>query len=54
MGVVGADTWRPGALTQLKMNCVKINVEVFGDESSKDATSIVKNGIDYFKVQDQM
>jgi len=49
VGVVGADTWRPGALTQLKMNCVKINVEVFGDESSKDATSIVKNGIDYFK-----
>jgi signal recognition particle subunit SRP54 len=49
VGVVGADTWRPGALTQLKMNCVKINVEVFGDESSKDATSIVKNGIDYFR-----
>jgi signal recognition particle subunit SRP54 len=49
VGVVGADTWRPGALTQLKMNCVKINVEVFGDESSKDATLIVKNGIDYFK-----
>jgi signal recognition particle subunit SRP54 len=49
VGVVGADTWRPGALTQLKMNCVKINVEVFGDEFSKDATSIVKNGIDYFK-----
>ena len=49
VGVVGADTWRPGALTQLKMNCVKINVEVFGDESIKDAASIVKNGIDYFK-----
>ena len=25
VGVIGADTWRPGALTQLKMNCVKIN-----------------------------
>ena len=49
VGVIGADTWRPGALTQLKMNCVKINVEVFGDESNKDATSIVKNGINYFK-----
>jgi signal recognition particle subunit SRP54 len=49
VGVIGADTWRPGALTQLKMNCVKINVEVFGDESTKDATSIVKDGISYFK-----
>jgi signal recognition particle subunit SRP54 len=48
VGVVGADTWRPGALTQLKMNCIKINVEVFGDESTKDAPSIVKNGIGYF------
>src|SRR6187551_1716760 len=49
VGAIGADTWRPGALTQLKMNCVKINVEVFGDESNKDAPSIVKNGINYFK-----
>src|SRR5213594_1107987 len=49
VGVIGADTWRPGALTQLRMNCVKINVEVFGDESNKDATSIVRKGIDYFK-----
>ncbi len=49
VGVIGADTWRPGALTQLKMNCVKINVEVFGDESNKEAPSIVKNGINYFK-----
>lgn len=49
VGVIGADTWRPGALTQLKMNCVKINVDVFGDESNKDAPSIVKNGINYFK-----
>jgi signal recognition particle subunit SRP54 len=48
VGVIGADTWRPGALTQLKMNCVKINVDVFGDESTKDATLIVKNGISYF------
>lgn len=49
VGVIGADTWRPGALTQLKMNCVKINVEVYGDEENKDAPSIVKNGLDYFK-----
>ena len=49
VGVIGPDTWRPGALTQLKMNCVKINVDVYGDESNKDAPSIVKNGINHFK-----
>ncbi len=49
VGVIGADTWRPGALTQLKMNCVKINVDVYGDENNKDARSIVKNGISHFK-----
>src|SRR6478735_8481593 len=49
VGVIGADTWRPGALTQLKMNCAKINVDVFGDESSKDPAKIVNDGLEYFK-----
>jgi signal recognition particle subunit SRP54 len=48
VGVIGADTWRPGALTQLKMNCARINVDVYGDESTKDATKIVTDGIQYF------
>ena len=48
VGVIGTDTWRPGALTQLKMNCVKVNVDVFGDESSKDPAKIVKDGLEYF------
>ncbi|HUG95929.1 MAG TPA: signal recognition particle protein Srp19, partial [Nitrososphaera sp.] len=51
VGVVGADTWRPGALTQLKMNCSKISVEVYGDEESKDAVAISRNGLAYFKDQ---
>jgi signal recognition particle subunit SRP54 len=51
VGVVGADTWRPGALTQLKMNCSKINVEVYGEEESKDAVAITKNGLAHFKDQ---
>ncbi len=51
VGVVGADTWRPGALTQLKMNCTKINVEVYGEEETKDAVAITKNGIAHFKDQ---
>jgi signal recognition particle subunit SRP54 len=51
VGVIGADTWRPGALTQLKMNCSKINVDVFGDENSKDAIQIVTEGLKYYKPQ---
>lgn len=51
VAVIGADTWRPGALTQLKTNCGKINVEVFGDEQEKDPVNIVKNGLEHFKKQ---
>jgi signal recognition particle subunit SRP54 len=51
VAVIGADTWRPGALTQLKTNCGKISVEVFGDEADKDAVSIVKNGLEHFGKQ---
>jgi signal recognition particle subunit SRP54 len=51
VAVIGADTWRPGALTQLKTNCGKVNVEVFGDEEDKDAVNIVKNGLEHFRKQ---
>jgi signal recognition particle subunit SRP54 len=51
VGVIGADTWRPGALTQLKMNCSRINVEVYGDETNSNAIDIVKKGLEYFKIQ---
>jgi signal recognition particle subunit SRP54 len=51
VGVIGTDTWRPGALTQLKMNCAKINVEVYGEEGSKDAVGIATHGLDHFKPQ---
>ncbi|MEO9294452.1 MAG: signal recognition particle receptor subunit alpha [Nitrososphaera sp.] len=50
-GVIGTDTWRPGALTQLKMNCAKINVEVYGEEESKDAVGIARRGLEHFKPQ---
>src|ERR671934_2085840 len=51
VGVIGADTWRPGALTQLKMNCSKINVDVYGNEDSKNPVDIVTKGLQYFKQQ---
>jgi signal recognition particle subunit SRP54 len=51
VAVIGADTWRPGALTQLKMNCTKINVEVYGNEGSADPIEIVRSGLAYFAPQ---
>jgi signal recognition particle subunit SRP54 len=51
VGVIGADTWRPGALTQLKMNCSRINVDVYGEEQNKDAVAIVTGGLEYFRQQ---
>ena len=51
IGVIGADTWRPGALTQLKMNCSKINTPVYGEEESGNALEIVKNGLEFFESQ---
>src|SRR5919199_2116909 len=50
-GVIGADTWRPGALAPLKMNCSKINVNVYGNADSKNPVDIVTEGLEYFKQQ---
>jgi signal recognition particle subunit SRP54 len=49
VGVIGADTFRPGALVQLRTMCEKSNVEVFGDENSKDSPDIVKRGLSHFE-----
>lgn len=51
VGVIGADTWRPGALTQLRMNCSRINVEVYGEEANTSAIDIVRKGLEHFKMQ---
>jgi signal recognition particle subunit SRP54 len=51
VGVIGADTWRPGALTQLRMNCSRINVEVYGEEQNSNAIDIVRKGLEHFKIQ---
>ena len=51
VGVIGADTYRPGALVQLKTMCEKSNVEVYGEENNKDSPSIVQSGLKYFEDQ---
>src|SRR3990172_12865458 len=48
VGVIGADTYRPGALVQLRTMCEKSNVEVYGEPNNKDSPDIVKNGLNHF------
>jgi signal recognition particle subunit SRP54 len=49
VGVVCADTYRPGALVQLKTNAERAGVEVFGDEKEKDAVKLARIGVEHFK-----
>lgn len=49
VAVIGADTYRPGALTQLKTMCEKANIEVYGEEKNKDSPQIIKNGLKHFE-----
>ncbi len=49
VAVIGADTYRPRALTQLKTMCEKANIEVYGEEGNKDSPQIVKNGLRHFE-----
>ena len=51
VAVIGADTYRPGALTQLRTMCEKANAEVYGEESNKDSPDIVRNGLKHFERQ---
>ncbi|NIP62870.1 MAG: signal recognition particle protein [Nitrosopumilaceae archaeon] len=49
VGVIGADTYRPGALVQLKTTCEKANVDVYGEENNKDSADIVKKGLNFYE-----
>src|SRR3990167_9771208 len=49
VGVIGADTYRPGALVQLKTMCEKSNVEVYGEPNNKNSPDIKKNGLKHFE-----
>ncbi|MFA5002836.1 MAG: signal recognition particle receptor subunit alpha, partial [Methanolinea sp.] len=45
VGVICADTFRPGAFDQLNTLCMRINVPVFGNPDAKDALKIVREGL---------
>jgi len=49
VGVVAADTFRPGAVTQLRTLCESVGVEVFSNEREKDSVKIAKDGRKHFE-----
>ena len=50
--LICSDTYRPGALAQLRQLAEKINVPVYGEERTKDPVKIVKDGLDRFRNYD--
>src|SRR5271157_1650776 len=52
VGVICADTFRPGAYDQLATLCAKINVPCIGDPKATDARKIVKEGLVAVKDQE--
>ncbi|MCP8304475.1 MAG: signal recognition particle protein [archaeon] len=49
VGLVCADTFRPGALVQLRTYAKDVSVEVFGDEKFKDSIKVAVEGLRYFE-----
>jgi signal recognition particle subunit SRP54 len=45
VGVICADTFRPGAYEQISTLCSKINIPCFGNPKEKDALKIVREGL---------
>ncbi|MGQ9469391.1 MAG: signal recognition particle receptor subunit alpha [Nitrososphaerales archaeon] len=49
VGLVCADTFRPGALVQLRTYAKDIGVDVFGDEKFDDSIKVAVEGLKYFE-----
>jgi len=49
VGVVAADTFRPGAIIQLKTLASSSGVDIYSDEEEKDSVKIAKAGRKYFE-----
>ena len=52
VGVICADTFRPGAFDQISTLCTKINVPCFGNPGEKDALKITREGLEALKEQE--
>jgi len=49
VGIVGADTYRPGALDQLQQMAAKVEIPVYGEPGKKKPDDLAKHGLDHFR-----
>jgi signal recognition particle subunit SRP54 len=49
VGVVAADTFRPGAITQIKTLCERIGVDVYSEEKEDDSVKVAQAGKRFFE-----
>ena len=49
VGIVGADTYRPGALDQLKQLAATVEIPVYGEPGNKKPEDIAKHGLDHYR-----
>ncbi len=49
VGVVGADTYRPGALEQLKQLAATVEIPVYGELGTKKPEDIAKHGLEHYR-----
>jgi signal recognition particle subunit SRP54 len=52
VGLIAADTFRPGAYAQLQQLSNRINVPIFGDAKAKDPVKVAKEGFKVFQDRD--
>ena len=52
VGLVAADTFRPGAYAQLQQLATRINVPIYGEEKAKDPVKVAKEGFKQFQDRD--
>jgi len=52
VGLIAADTFRPGAYAQLQQLSARINVPIYGDPKAKDPVKVAKEGFKQFADRD--
>jgi len=52
VGVICADTFRPGAFDQISTLCAKVHVPCYGNAQEKDAIKITREGLDALREQE--
>ena len=52
VGLICADTYRPGAFAQLQQLATRINIPLYGEAKTKDPVKVVKEGLKQFTDKD--